>query len=49
VVEEESIDLLHMPADEESRLDQLLFGRINDVLIRGMSCSILLVKQEAGT
>jgi nucleotide-binding universal stress UspA family protein len=49
VVEEEKIDLLLMPAHEESRLEHLLFGRSNDVLIRGMSCSFLLVNQEAGT
>ena len=49
VVEEEKIDLLLMPAHEESRLEHLLFGRINDALIRRLPCSILLVKQEAGT
>ena len=49
VVEEERIDLLLMPAHEESRLEHLLFGRINDALIRRLPCSILLVKQEPGT
>lgn len=48
VVEEERIDLLLMPAHEESRLEHLLFGRINDALIRKLPCSILLVKQEPG-
>jgi len=47
VVEEERIDLLLMPAHEESRLEHLLFGRINDALIRKLPCSILLVKQKA--
>lgn len=44
VVVEENIDLLLMPAHEESRLEQFLFGRINDALIRRLPCSILLVK-----
>jgi len=49
VVEEERIDLLLMPAHEESRLEHFLFGRINDTIIRRMPCSILLVKQEEVT
>lgn len=49
VVDEEKIDLLLMPAHDESRLEHFLFGRINDVVIRSLPCSILLVKQEAGT
>jgi nucleotide-binding universal stress UspA family protein len=48
-VEEEKIDLLLMPAHEESRLEHFLFGKINDALIRKLPCSILLVKQEPGT
>lgn len=44
VVVEENIDLLLMPAHEESRLEHFLFGRINDALIRRLPCSILLVK-----
>jgi nucleotide-binding universal stress UspA family protein len=47
VVEEEKIDLLLMPAHEESRLEHFLFGRINDAIIRRLPCSVLLVKQEA--
>jgi nucleotide-binding universal stress UspA family protein len=47
VVQEEDIDLLLMPAHEESRLEHFLFGRINEAIIRRMPCSILLVKQEA--
>ena len=49
VVEEEKIDLLLMPAHEESRFEHFLFGRIIEAIIRRMPCSILLVKQEAGT
>jgi nucleotide-binding universal stress UspA family protein len=49
VVDEEKIDLLLLPAHEESRLGHFLFGRINDAVIRSLPCSILLVKQEAGT
>jgi len=48
VVEEEKIDLLLMPAHEETRLEHFLFGRINDAIIRRLPCSVLLVKQEAG-
>ncbi|MGB7631517.1 MAG: universal stress protein [Candidatus Deferrimicrobium sp.] len=48
VVEEEKIDLLLLAAHEESRLEHLLFGRINDAVIRSLPCSILLVKQDPG-
>jgi len=48
VVEEEKIDLLLMPAHEESRLEHFLFGRINAAIIRRLPCSVLLVKQKAG-
>jgi nucleotide-binding universal stress UspA family protein len=46
VVQEEKIDLLVLPAHEESRLEHFLFGRDNEDLIRRMPCSILLVKRE---
>ncbi len=49
VVKEERIDLLIMPAHEESRLEHFLFGRINEAIIRSLPCSILLWKQKAGT
>lgn len=48
VVEEEKIDLLIMPAHEESRLEHFLFGRINEAIVRRLPCSILLLKQEEG-
>ncbi|HUJ17637.1 MAG TPA: universal stress protein [Nitrospirota bacterium] len=46
VVRDEKIGLLVLPAHEESRLEHLPFGRDNEDLIRGMPCSILLVKRE---
>ncbi len=46
IVRDEKIDLLVLPAHEESRLEHLLFGRDNEDLIRRMPCSILLVKRE---
>ena len=53
VIEEKNIDLLVLTAHEvsllehmESRMENLMFGRSNDDLIRKMPCSILLVKHE---
>lgn len=46
VIREEEIDLLVLPAHEETRLEHFFFGRDNDDLIRKMPCSILLVKSE---
>jgi universal stress protein A len=52
-IEENNIDLLILGAHEEShlehmesRMENLMFGRSNDELIRKMPCSILLVKHE---
>jgi len=36
-----------MPAHTEERLEDLFCQRCNDELSRKMSCSIMLVKQEA--
>jgi len=47
-VAEEKIDLLILPAHEESRLEHFLFGRINDAVIRNLPCSILLAKHAQG-
>jgi universal stress protein A len=54
VIEENNIDLLILSAHEESllehmesRLENLMFGRSNDELIRKMPCSILLARQKA--
>jgi nucleotide-binding universal stress UspA family protein len=46
VILEEKIDLLVLPAHEESRLEHFLFGGDNEELIRAMPCSILLIKRE---
>lgn len=48
VVKDENIDLLIMIGHEESKLEHLLFGRINDTIFRKMPCSILMVKKEPG-
>lgn len=45
-VREEKIDLIVLLAQEEGRLEHMLFGSQNDALIRRLPCSILLVKHE---
>lgn len=45
-VKEEKIDLIILLAQEEGRLEHILFGGENDKLIRILPCSILLVKHE---
>ena len=47
-IEAEKIDLLILLAHKEGRLEDLLFDRSNDELVRKMPCSIMLVKKEAG-
>lgn len=46
---EDSIDLIILRAHRESRLEHFLVGSSNDAIIRGMPCSILLVKKEPGS
>ncbi len=46
VIKDENIDLLIMIGHEESKLEHLLFGRINDEITRNMPCSIMMVKKE---
>lgn len=46
VINEEKTDLLIACHDEESRLEHFLFCRNNEVLIRQMPCTIMLVKNE---
>jgi universal stress protein A len=46
VIKEQNIDLLVLPAHEETRLEHFLFGRDNEELMRKMPCSILFVKSE---
>lgn len=45
-VRDENVDLLIMLAHEEGFLENLIFNRSNDELVRKMPCSILLVKKE---
>jgi nucleotide-binding universal stress UspA family protein len=45
-VHDEKIDLLVMLAHQEGFLEDLLFNRSNDELVRKMPCSVLLVKKE---
>ncbi len=47
-VKEEKIDLLLMIGHEESKLEHFLFGRINDMILRKMPCSVMMVKKEPG-
>lgn len=47
-IEQENIDLLVMLAHEEGRVEDLLFNRSTDELVRKMPCSIILVKKEPG-
>ena len=43
-VEEEDIDLVIMPSHQEGRLEHFLFGKTNDIVMRKLPTSILLVK-----
>ncbi len=45
LIREEGIDLLILPAHEETRFERFFFGHDNEDLIRRMPCSILLVKR----
>ncbi|HEY5996794.1 MAG TPA: universal stress protein, partial [Candidatus Deferrimicrobiaceae bacterium] len=42
----ERIDLLVVPAHEESRFEHFLFGHLNEDILRTLPCSILFVKDE---
>ena len=44
LVKEAQIDLVIMPAHEEGRLEHFLFGHSNDIIIRKLPASIMLVK-----
>jgi len=46
VVEEENIDLIIMMGHKEGRLEHFLFGRTNDVILRNLPASILLVEKN---
>ena len=45
VIKEKNIDLVVMLAHPEARMEQWIFGRENEEIIRKMPCSILLVKE----
>ena len=47
VIEEKQIDVLVMPAHEEERIEDLMFGGLYRKLVRKMPCSILLVQRAA--
>jgi nucleotide-binding universal stress UspA family protein len=47
-VKKKKIDLLVTLAHEEGRLEQALFGRLNEEIHRKLPCSILFIKQEPG-
>jgi universal stress protein A len=47
LVNEAHIDLIIMPANEEGRLEHFLFGHSNDIIIRKLPASIMLVKEKA--
>ena len=47
-VEQKKIDLLITLAHEEGRLEQFLFGRINENLHRKLPCSLMFIKHEPG-
>lgn len=46
VIEEYGIDLLILPAQEQTRLESILSGGYNKTLLRKMPCSILYLKSE---
>jgi nucleotide-binding universal stress UspA family protein len=47
-VKENKIDLLITLAHEEGRLEQFLFGRLNEELHRKLPCSLMFIKHEPG-
>ncbi len=46
VVEEKNIDLLILPAHEETRIEHFLSGKMTAKIVRTLPCSVLLVKQD---
>ncbi len=45
-VETEKIDLLIMAAHNETRVEHIVYGRINHDIVRRLPCSVFLVKGE---
>ena len=46
IVEAENIDLLIMAAHDETRIEHIVYGRINHEIVRRLPCSVFLVKGE---
>ena len=46
IVEAENIDLLIMAAHDETRVEHIVYGRINHEIVRRLPCSVFLVKGE---
>jgi nucleotide-binding universal stress UspA family protein len=46
IVEAENIDLLIMAAHDETRVEHIVYGRINHEIVRKLPCSVFLVKGE---
>jgi nucleotide-binding universal stress UspA family protein len=46
IVEAENIDLLVMAAHNETRIEHIIYGRINHEIVRRLPCSVFLVKGE---
>lgn len=46
IVETEKIDLLIMAAHNETRIEHIVYGRINHEIVRRLPCSVFLVKGE---
>jgi nucleotide-binding universal stress UspA family protein len=44
IVEAEKIDLLIMAAHDETRIEHIVYGRINHEIVRRLPCSVFLVK-----
>lgn len=44
IVKAEKIDLLLMAAHDETRIEHIIYGRINHEIVRKLPCSVFLVK-----
>lgn len=44
IVQEEKIDLLLVAAHDETRIEHIIYGRINHEIVRRLPCSVFLVK-----
>jgi nucleotide-binding universal stress UspA family protein len=46
VVEAEKIDVLILAAHDETRIEHVVYGRVNHEIVRRLPCSVFLVKGE---